>query len=271
MDWFDELIISEGPPYWSLGVRHIENEEWLVNPPDLEMRLAEKRRLWKVFPSAVYAKHESATQSAVVEQLVDWLAVNIPGRKISPRFEPSLEWVAQNTAEDLILLERQSDGWVVTEGSLSFGFSWSIEEKIGLQMDSVHQPVAHYQNEIAEKVNQLFDRMPEGRTIARRNLGLTDSPELHLAPGRVRNTGVINDPGQDIYLRSERQTLRKIGAHMLFTIHSEVAPLALTVAYPALRKGLTLWIRSWDEKMLAYKNSADRTRLPALEWLAAQE
>ena len=267
MNWFTELKVDGGPPFWSLGVRHVPEEEWLLTPSDLQVRRDLKQTLWKQKPNAVYASTIDKSPSSVITLLHSWVRQHDPARALSPAFAPELVWIGQQLAEDLVILERKENGWVVIEGSLCFGFSWSISDKVGLVMDDVHTPVAHYQSEMSTPVNKLFDRMVSDRIIARRNLGLTDTSELHLSPHRPSNPTPIVDAGSEVFLRSERQTLRKIGEYILFTIHTDIAPLKETIQFPELRHSLSKWIESWDAEMLSYKHSAERTRIPTLDWL----
>ena len=53
MNWFTELKVDGGPPFWSLGVRHVPEEEWLLTPSDLQVRRDLKQTLWKQQPNAV--------------------------------------------------------------------------------------------------------------------------------------------------------------------------------------------------------------------------
>src|SRR6185369_15328865 len=98
----------------------------------------------------------------------------------------------------------------------------------------IHAPVPAYADELAARVDRFLDRLD--RPVWRRNWFIHDSPELHLPEPPVHlPTPRVPD---DLWLRSERQTLRRLpstGA-VLFTIGTQLVPL--TVVPPALCRRL---------------------------------
>ena len=76
------------------------------------------------------------------------------------------------------------------------------------------------------------------------------------------------DAGRRLWLRSERQTLRRLpgtGA-VVFTIRTQQAPLDVLAARPALRTRLAAAVASWSGPLVAYRGG-EAVRRPLLDWL----
>ena len=120
--------------------------------------------------------------------------------------------------------------------------------------------------ELAGRVDRLLDRLTPARPVWRRNWFVHDTPELHLPePPPPHPAPVAPD---DLWLRSERQTLRRLPASgaILFTIRTELAPLSVVAGRPALAAGLARAIRSWSGDLVAYRGAAG-WRDGVLTWL----
>lgn len=153
-----------------------------------------------------------------------------------------------NVQEDLLVLVPRDGAFVLAGGGLFFPSLWQLHDKIGKPLLDVHDPVPHYAEQIGGKVNRLLTRLPEAAPVMRFNWTLHDTPDLFHP---VKGAG-----GNDLYLRSERQTLSKLpqtGA-VLFTIKTELALLDDVIAdEPAWARYLYDAISAMDAGMLAYK------------------
>lgn len=125
--------------------------------------------------------------------------------------------------EDVCLLEKRGDEHVLTGAVLCFPASWRLNEKIGRPLTQIHVPVPDYTDDIARRVQRLFDGVRVGHPIWRFNALWYDDPELH----QPRSEGVlrdVNDAETTPYLRSERQVIWRLpnSGGVLFTIHTYV-------------------------------------------------
>jgi hypothetical protein len=121
-------------------------------------------------------------------------------------------------------------------------------------MAAVHAPVPHYADELGDRVDRFFDRLTVDRPVWRRNLFVKATNALFL-PATVAEAGgpaapvpVPGEDGSPYWLRSERQTLRKLprtGA-ILFTIRTQLAPLAVLRWRPDRARDLLAALRSRD-------------------------
>ena len=126
----------------------------------------------------------------------------------------------------------------------------------------MHEPVPAYAEELAARVDRFVDRLRPDRPVWRRNWLVHDTDELHLPePPEPR-------PGAPLWLRSERQTLRRLpetGA-VLFTIRTQQAPLSVLAERPDLAGRMADAIEAWSPELVAYRG-ADRWRAEAVAWL----
>ena len=113
--------------------------------------------------------------------------------------------------EDLCLLRRRDDGWYLEAASLCFPSRWRLADKIGRHITEVHGPVDGYVDQLASKVDRLFDRLTD-RPVLRRNWYIHPDPTL-FQPAPPPD-GDPSSPQPDalatLVVRSERQTLRRL-------------------------------------------------------------
>lgn len=119
-------------------------------------------------------------------------------------------------------------GWPLAAASLCFPSRWSLVDKLGRPMAEVHQPVEGYAQELANRVDRFFDRLDE-RIVWRRNWFIHPEESLYQPARPPGGDPVIpaDRCGDDLYLRSERQTLRRLSSSgwVLFTIRIQQDPV----------------------------------------------
>lgn len=127
--------------------------------------------------------------------------------------------------EDLCLLMQEGDEAVLVGAALCFPASWTLAEKLGRPMVRIHEPVTHYTDDVARRVQRLFDAIRPGQPLQRWNALVYDDPELHQPrlEGQRRPRPVRHD-----YLRSERQVLVRlpVSRAVVFAIHTHVVRIA---------------------------------------------
>jgi len=91
-----------------------------------------------------------------------------------------------------------------------FPTRWNLREKIGHPIGEIHGPVPGIEV-ISTTIDRFFDRMKPGSIVSRSNWSLTDDGSLRLEPaGGQSATAMPTDPAKGLWLRVERQTLRKL-------------------------------------------------------------
>ena len=101
----------------------------------------------------------------------------------------------------------------------------------------------------------------------RRNWSIHDDPAYFLPdptpPRRV-------DPPDGLWLRSERQTLRRLTTPdaVVFTIRTQQVPLAVLAQAPDVAHRMAEAIAAWSPQLAAYKG--DHGALAAVPWLRSR-
>lgn len=260
--WLDELSFEPGPPWHAMGTRALPEGRWLLADEHRPADLARKQALLDTAHDLVAgarAGSEEATREAAR------LVAATAAAPLDPHRQP-LEAAALLVQEDLCVLNRAAEGWVLVAGVVCFPSMWRLPDKLALHVTAVHGPVPAYEAELAERVDRFLDRLRPERPVWRRNWLLHDSNELHLPDPPVPHPR-RSVPG-DLWLRSERQVLRRLpetGA-ILFTIRTQQAPLAVLARRPELAAAMAGAIRSWTDELVSYRSAAG-WRVPVLAWL----
>lgn len=125
---------------------------------------------------------------------------------------------------DFVLMEKRGAEHVLTGAVLCFPASWRLAEKAGRPLTDIHIPVEEYTDDLARRVQRLFDGIRVGRPLWRFNRLWYDDPELFQPrsaqdPRRV-GAGSTDGP----FYRTERQTLLRLPTSnaVVFAIHTYV-------------------------------------------------
>jgi len=250
-----------------MGTRALDAREWLVVDDAREQQLRLKARLLTDVPDVVRASTPGAEDA---EREVLALVAEATG-EVVPDVAAPLEAAARIVQEDLVILQRLDGAWTVTAGVVCFPTHWTVADKIGRPLADVHSGVAHYERELRERVDRFHDRLAADRPVWRRNWFVSPTDELHLPaypPGMVLPDSIEPD-GSPMWIRSERQTLRRLPRTdaIVFTIRVQLAPLGVLSARPDLAARMLAAVRSWDDVKRGY-TSTGRVLLALEEWLA---
>lgn len=239
------------PRTWRLpGILPVEGDDWLRLDDAFAGQMAERDRLIAGHLDAVHALLPDAISAAgeLLEMVLARLSVTDgyrvgAGQVLRPdgvtvpldRDQP-LVTLGRLVQADLCLLQRQGTEHALTGAILCFPASWTLAQKIGRPMTGIHVPVAPYDDNIAKRVQRLFDAIRVGQPLQRWNALVYDDPTLH----QPRAEGQHRPPPQNrVFLRSERQCLLRLpqtGA-VVFAIHTSVVRMA--DLDPAARDGMT--------------------------------
>ena len=137
---------------------------------------------------------------------------------------PPLEWVGRQVQEDLLLVDARDESLPLVAGLLCFPSGWSLGEKIGRSLASIHEPVPGFAP-VARPGALLLQRLRAGRPVVRYNWTFKATGELDLSPRRHWPAGedvTPRDAGERLWLRVERQTLARLPKSdaVLFTVRT---------------------------------------------------
>jgi hypothetical protein len=174
---------------------------------------------------------------------------------------------------DFLLLKIEPTRVVrLVAGCVCFPSSWSLEEKIGNPIESIHGVVPDLNDSIGAQIHTFLTKLRPGVAWLRSNWGLSGSADLNQHPARALPRLDANVPIDHVWLRVENQALvalPKTGG-VLFGIRIAVHPLSKIRENRPIAARLGRALATMPEKMASYKGlSAAKGRL--ISFLTASE
>ena len=218
------------------GIQPLGLDDWLIRDEAFAGQMAYRDRLLVERRDDVLTMDESARAAAdeLLDMVLD-LAYPGAGEQVTrpdgvtvpiDRADP-MGTLGRLVQEDLCILEKRGDEHVLTAAVLCFPASWMLREKAMRPLTAIHVPVAEYDENIAARVQRLFDGVQPGRPLWRFNALWYADPDLH-QPRSVSDRRP--EPGTDVpgYLRSERQSVLRLPKTrgVVFSIHTFVVARA---------------------------------------------
>lgn len=198
-----------------MGLVKLEEHQWLDPAPDLTARA----QAFAEWPQGVQLTPQADATGRELAAMLD--------------IQGALPDAALATHEDLCLLTKR-DGEEVYRligAAVAWPSDWYPAEKIGLPLRALHAPIAGYEEQLATGVDRFMETLRPGPIYARCNWFIAATGERRWLPGRPPQEAFANvtpeNAGEMLFVRSERQTLRRLpqtGA-ILFTIGIYVEPL----------------------------------------------
>jgi len=216
------------------GVQPVAAGEWLQIDDAYEAQLAEKKHLIETKAGDVLALDAGARVASeellwrVVEDLrghdgffIGKNAVTRPDSVVVPLdITQPLQTLSQLVQEDFCILQKQGEEHVLTGALLCFPASWTLAEKFMQPLAMIHVPVDSYDDDMAKRVQRMFDMVRPQQLLWRANVLFYVDPTLH-QPRRAGETRERR--GQRApFVRSERQTIMRLvkSDAIVFSIHT---------------------------------------------------
>ncbi len=215
------------------GVQPLDPSTWIVVDDAYAAQMAERARLMEKRRSDIVMSQPSAFPAA--QELLDEVTSHLSQRHnfeltnrqcIRPdgtcvdvdRNAP-LETLSRLVSEDFCILQKDGNEHVLTAGLLCFPASWTLSQKFGHPLIRIHQPVESYTDDIAKRVQRLFDAVQVGRPLWRANAMRYRDPALYQPRPEVAPR---TDRVQGNYIRSERQCILRLPKSdaVVFSIHT---------------------------------------------------
>ena len=236
------LIFQKSIPYDTTypklpGTRPISPDEWIICDDAFSQQMALRDELIKTKRDKVLAISDQANEAAVelskmaLEFSIKSLGYQKSNDEVIRPDEVSIKidlsdpmrFLGRLVQNDFCILQKVGDEHVLTAASLCFPASWSLEEKFLKPLIDIHIPVKEYNEEIAKRVQRLFDGLQVSRPVWRFNALYYEEPDL-FQPRSVNQPRKKPAPNQVNYFRSERQTLIKLPETnaIVFGIHTFV-------------------------------------------------
>jgi len=248
--WLDELSLEAGPPWLAMGTRGLDPGRWLLPDADRARDLRWKAETLAARHAEAFAALDSPVVAAASAEVLA-LVVEATSASPDPSLHP-LDAAGRLVQEDLCLLVERDGAPHLDAASLCFPSYWRLADKLGRPLGDVHEPVAHYAEELSAKVDRFLARLRPERPVWRRNWSIHDDPSYWL-PDPTPPRAV--EPPQGLWLRSERQTLRRLSTPgaVLFTIRTQQVPLAVVAERPDVARRMAASIEAWSPDLCRYK------------------
>ncbi|MDJ0994772.1 MAG: DUF3445 domain-containing protein [Dinoroseobacter sp.] len=233
---------SEGPLRLP-GLSPLKDQSWITSLPDLPAQLSFRAHLIETRRDEVIGslpEAHRATQELLetcVEHLVSqdgWdvgaNAVRCPGgAKVPLNSIDPLATLGRLVSEDFCILQKtaHTTEYRLTAAVLCFPAYWRLADKLGQPLTGIHAPVPVYQDDLARRVNRVFEALRPENPVMRYNWGLAPIADLHTPP-QAKATWPEIKQSTPLFLRTERQTLRRLSGSdaVVFGIRSSVSPLS---------------------------------------------
>lgn len=233
---FPEVVAHPlfAPPFrWRMGVHSLGAPEWL-QADDLRDEDLARKAVILAEPDSDACRFRPGSEPAA-QEVLDLVAADLAARGLAPATvgEHAIDIAGRSVQEDLCLMEREAGSWRLTAGSVCFPTRWSLADKIGGTLAGIHSPVPGYAEQIGTQVDRFFDRLAIGAMACRINWSLVGDPARRL-PSSTRQAPdrLPADPATELFLRVERQTLRRLAQHdaVVFGIRIHVWSLGTILA-----------------------------------------
>ncbi|MCR2834078.1 heme-dependent oxidative N-demethylase family protein [Parerythrobacter lacustris] len=211
----DELLPkARGGGRLAIGLSKLAEDEWLQPEPDLAAREAG----FAAYPQGIQLSPEGDAPEAELAAMLG-LSGGLPE-------------AARAHHEDmcLLILRPGDEQYRLVGAAVAWPSDWTPADKLGLPLRALHAPIQGYEEQLATGVDHFMAKLKPGAIYGRCNWFIAatgerrwvaEPPELAFAQVSAENAG------ETLFVRSERQTLRRLpgtGA-ILFTIGIYVSPL----------------------------------------------
>ena len=219
------------------GTRPISPDEWIICDDAFSQQMALRDKLIDTKKDKVLAISEEAREAAVELSKItlDFCTSKLGyQKKINKIIRPDgvsveidlnepMTFLGRLVQNDFCILQKTDKEHVLTAAALCFPASWSLEEKFLKPLIDIHVPVKEYDDNIAKRVQRLFDGLQINQPVWRFNAMYYEDPNL-FQPRSINQPRRKPAPNKVNYFRSERHTLMKLpeSKAVIFGIHTFV-------------------------------------------------
>ena len=210
----DLLPKARGGGQLKMGLQKLDEGNWLQPDPELAARAAG----FAAYPEGIQLSPEGEAPGAELAAMLG-LTGGLPE-------------AAQAHHEDMCLLTKreQDEQYRLVGAAVAWPSDWTPAEKIGLPLRALHAPIQGYEEQLASGVDHFMNKLKPGPIYGRCNWFIAATGDMRwVAEAHERAFAHVTceNAGETLFVRSERQTLRRLpqtGA-ILFTIGVYVSPL----------------------------------------------
>ncbi|MCA0909083.1 heme-dependent oxidative N-demethylase family protein [Qipengyuania gaetbuli] len=210
----DLLPKARGGGVLKMGLAKLDEDKWLQPDPDLAAREAG----FAAYPQGIQISPEGEAPGAELAAMLG-LSGGLPE-------------AARTHHEDMCLLTLREgdDQYRLVGAAVAWPSDWTPADKLGLPLRALHAPIQGYEEQLASGVDHFMAKLKAGAIYGRCNWFIAATGERRWVaepPAQAFAHVTPDNAGETLFVRSERQTLRRLpetGA-ILFTIGIYVSPL----------------------------------------------
>ena len=269
-----------------IGLTPISESKWLEIDNKFEEEIRLKKKLLKTNRNDVLQITQGSEdkQNEILESIVSYLqkfhsdifkvtkdSVYIENTndlyKLN-QFKNPIELASLLVQEDLVMMSPKEDKFYLEAASLSAPSHWSLTEKFSKSLMDLHHGVPGYKEDIGQRVDEIFNRLPTERILERFNWSIYDDPKLFQPVHSKPFVEFKESKPSKLFLRVERQTIRKLPVYgtVLFTIRVYVDPIESILNDEHTLTSLKMAVENLSGPMKKYK-SIDQLEKTLLLWL----
>ncbi|MFK7913704.1 MAG: heme-dependent oxidative N-demethylase subunit alpha family protein [Pseudomonadales bacterium] len=247
-DW-QQPPFADGHCGARLALQPVATGHWLTAAPGAAVP-AYKREMHQrhgVHCSAVWPRPDAVSLLQQAErrlvELLQQVQVPLP-TPLAGDIGVPLMTAALAVHEDLCLMAHLGGEYRLIAANLCMPSYWSLGAKLGEPLRSIHEPVTDLDAAQLQRMEQFFLALPDDRVFERRNWFLHGSGEGYEP---TADALVYEDYRGPWFLRSERQTLRRLGTELvLFAIRVDIEPMAKIAGFPQAHADLQLALHNLE-------------------------
>ena len=284
---------------WRLALRPLDVADWIQIGDDYDHEMDMKAEVLRTrFSTAVAALPGSEVAGAeVLLSMVDHLVHRFPEwfervgdtivnhhrgeiLPLAPAVDGSwsehpLAITGRLVQEDMAILVPDATGRMVFgAGAVCFPNRWDLRSKLGLTLTEVHAPVAKLNEQLERPIDDFFTRLSSDRPFWRLGWGVLDTDDLYQpldgtasVPPPVPAVGAP-DVADRLFLRVERETIRRFESCVLFTIRTYIRPLRHLAERPDDAERLADALANLPDDVAEYKKVTELSEA-ARHWLTS--
>ena len=259
-----------------VGLAPIKEADWLEIDSLFDSEIELKKKLYESNYKEIHQELDLSlnSQHELLEMLKTHLNQYHPNHKITTaETSAPLKNASLMVQEDLVLMLPAEEKYFLGAASLCAPSNWSLKEKFNGSLIELHKDVPSYEKKIGNRVNNLFDKLPNDRIFQRFNWSIYEEATLFQpvrSKSHVERSKTITDKnaGGRLFIRVERQTIRRLPKTkaIAFTIRVHVDPLSSIKEDLSLVRDLKKAIKNLSDGMKRYK-SLGPIETPLVGWL----
>ena len=247
-----------------VGLEPIEEADWLEIDNLFDSEIELKKKLYESYYKEIHQELDLSlkSQQELLEMLKTHLNQYHPNHKFTTtETSAPLKNASLMVQEDLVLMLPKKEKYFLGAASLCAPSNWSLKEKFNGSLIELHKDVPSYEKKIGNRVNNLFNKLPNDRIFQRFNWSIYEEATLFQpirSKSHVERSKTITDKnaGDRLFIRVERQTIRRLPKTkaIAFTIRVHVDPLSSIKEDLSLVRDLRKAIKNLSEGMKRYKS-----------------